>query len=66
MWSIVDGTVGLLEMHVGKLALHVLVGEHADVLNAEWFEDVFLEVVIEGHASYAFDHVASPVNVRLC
>lgn len=34
-------------VHVSEILLHVLVGEHGDVLEAQGFEDVLVEVVIK-------------------
>lgn len=60
-----EGAVWGAGVHVRKLALHVVGGEHVDVLDAEGLEDVLLEVVVQGHAGHSLHDGACPVDVHL-
>lgn len=50
-------------IHVRQVALHLLIGEHVDLFQAERLENVVLEVVVEFLAGCAFDELPSPVDV---
>lgn len=52
-------------MHECQTILHLRCREHVDVLDPEGLEDVLLEIVIQGHARYSFDHVSCSVNTDL-
>lgn len=51
------------EVHIRQLAQHLGRGEHVDVLDPQGFENVLLEVVVEGHAGDALENQAGPVDV---
>lgn len=42
-----QNTVLLPLVHVGELLLHLLAGEHGDVLDAQGLEDIFLKIRIQ-------------------
>ena len=56
--------IGCLLMHVGEVVLHILRRKHADIGDAKRLEDMFLEVIVETHAGYAFYDRTCPVDAH--
>lgn len=63
--ALVKGAVRCAGVHVCQATLHVVVGEHADVVDTQGFEDELLEVVVQGHAGHSLHYGTRPINVHL-
>ena len=52
-------------VHVRELCLHFFRGDHRDMLEAEWLEDVLMEIVIQRLSCNPLKHDTCPVNANL-
>ena len=65
MVELFNTTVTPALVHTCQVGLHLLVWEHADVVETKWLENVLLHVVIERYASDTHQGQTSPVDVGL-
>jgi hypothetical protein len=48
---------------MSKIRFHRRGGKHRDILQSEWLENIFLEIIVERKPSRSFNKNAGPVNV---
>jgi hypothetical protein len=57
--------IGGATIHPRQLRLHLGVGEHGNILDAQGLKYVALKVIVQRQVGSAFDANTSPVNVDL-